>query len=153
MKSAILFRLPFILSISFFQLSIGCQSSPTGVTNPPGQISLLTDQTSYAGSEAVKLFLQNNSGHDITVGLRCGFYLEMFYQKKEDNGWSDDLWFPYMSLLCPTHLRTVGVNTTFEHSIPTEMFDSTGTLRLFIDVHVPETEATVRVMSNVFKIE
>ncbi len=103
--------------------------------------------------DTINLNLKNNSNFDAAVGLRCGSFLEMFYQKKQDGDWSDNLWFWYMPLLCPTHLDTIERNTTFEYSIPTEIIDSTGTFRLLVDVHILKRDTNVTVFSNTFKIE
>ena len=77
----------------------------------------------------------------------------MSYQKKENSHWSDNLLFGYMSLHCPTVLDTIQANSTFTHSIPAEIFESTGTFRLLVDFHIPDKNSNEKVLSNSFKIE
>ena len=77
----------------------------------------------------------------------------MFYQKKENNDWSENLWLGYMSLRCLTVLDTIQANSTFTHSLPADTFGSTGTFRLIVEVHKPATNCRETIISNSFKIE
>jgi len=123
------------------------------MTNPSDEITFSTDRLSYAESDTIHLSLKNNSAVDITSGLRCGAYLEMFYQKREIEKWSDNLWFWYMSLRCPTHLNTIKAKTTFAHSIPAAILDSTGTFRLLVTFHSLQPDSSLTLVSNVFQIK
>ena len=151
MKSTIATSLTFILSVSFLSI-VGCGNQPTNIGGPSDQIIFSSDRTSYAESDTIRLFLNNSSRSDINVGMRCGFYLEMFYQKRDNHNWGDTLWFPYMSLRCLTLLDTVVANTILPHSIPAEIFHSTGTFRLTVDVYVPKTGTSQSILSNSFEI-
>ena len=147
MKSTILPAFALILSI------IGCQNQPTEIKNSSEQIGFSTNSSSYVVSDTINLSLNNSSSFDMVVGLRCGHYLEMFYQKKVNQDWSDTLWFWYMSLRCPTFLDTVLRNNSFAHSMPAEMFNSTGTFRLLIDVYIPQRDTSLMLISNQFQIQ
>jgi hypothetical protein len=152
MKSTVFIRSAILLSV-IVQAIVGCGIQPTNIALPSDVIALTTDKPSYAESDTVRLFLKNSSTSDVTVGMRCGIYLEMFYQKKDNLNWGDTLWFPYMSLRCLTRSDTVGMNTTFTHSIPAAIFSSTGTFRLTLDVAVPTTGVTHSVVSNLFAVQ
>jgi len=145
--TAIILILPFILL-----LVVGCADQSTDPVTSSEQLRFSTDRTSYAASDTIRLSLDNNSQSDITVGLRCGWYLEMFYQKRENEVWSGDLWFPYMSLRCMSIPETVSMNTAFGHSLPAEIFYSTGTFRLTVTVNLERTDTSLRVASNSFEI-
>ncbi len=139
--------------ILIFLLILSCRRDLTGVENSIDQISLSTDKFSYTVSDSINIYLENRSGFDIITGLRCGAYLEMFYQKKENNVWSDNLWFWYMSLKCATLPDTIPSNNTFTHSKPSKIFESTGTFRLLVEVYLPERNASKTIISNSFEIE
>jgi hypothetical protein len=151
MKSIFFLRLASILSILLSSLC-GCQSQSTESTSPD-QITFVTDRISYAPSDTISLSLRNNSADDITTGLKCGLYLEMFYQEKGIQNWSDNLWLPYMSLRCPTDVNTVRARTTFTHAVPAEMFHSTGTFRLIVAVHSQQSDSSLTLVSSVFQIK
>jgi hypothetical protein len=142
----------FAFCLSCFLLASACKERPVE-TGSSDRISLLTDKNSYAKLDTINLCLKNNSGFDMVVGLRCGSYLEMFYQEKDDDHWSDILWFWYMSLRCLTLLDTIETNNTLRHSLPAGIFDSTGTFRLLVDVYIREGDCRETIISNYFKIE
>jgi hypothetical protein len=139
--------------ILLFLLINSCQKQSTGIDDSLDQISFSTDTFSYTELDTINLFLENESDYNIIIGLRCGGYLEMFFQKKENRHWSDNLWFWYMSLRCPTSVDTVQSNSRFTHSIPAEIFNSKGTFRLLVDVYIPERNSSETIISNAFKIE
>jgi len=58
-----------------------------------------------------------------------------------------------MSLRTQTLLDTIETHSVFTHLIPAEIFDSTGTYRLLVDVHISETDSIETIISNSFKIE
>ena len=134
-------------------LIICCQKESTDINDSRDQINFLTDKPIYTVSDSINLNLENKSTVNITIGLRCGFYLEMYYQKKENGYWSDNLWFGYMSLRCVTELDTIQANNTFAHSIPANIFNSTGTFRLLVEVHKPMMNNSETIISNSFEIE
>ena len=79
------------LSILFFLVLSSCQN-PTNTETPINQINFTTDKTTYSKLDSINIILENKSDSEFLIGLRCNTYLEMFYQKKENNVWSDDLW-------------------------------------------------------------
>jgi hypothetical protein len=151
MKSACLIPLTFILPLCFFQYT-GCKDHPTEMNAPSEQISFSTEKYSYSTSDTVNLFLKNGSKLDISVGMRCGVYLEMYYQQKDKDNWGDTLWFPYMTFRCLTQLESVAANTTFTHSLPAQNFYSTGTFRLLLRGHFVQQDSAFTVVSNTFEI-
>ncbi|MBN2425606.1 MAG: hypothetical protein JXR46_13340 [Calditrichaceae bacterium] len=143
-----------LVSYTLFLLLItGCQKEATDISASIDQIDFSTDKQSYTLLDSIKLNLTNNTDDDIIIELRCGFYLEMFYQKKENSNWSDDLWFGYMSLRCPTELDTIPASSTYTHSLHANIFNSTGTFRLLVEVHKPTMNNSETIISNSFKIE
>ena len=140
-----------ILSTALVMIA-GCKDQGVNTSISSDQIQFSTDRNSYTESDTVKLFLANNSLSDINVGLRCGLYLEMFYQRSDNHSWGDTLWFPYMSYRCLTLLDTVGTRTTFVHFLPAQIFYATGTFRLAIPVYCSKTGIVLRVTSNPFEI-
>jgi hypothetical protein len=137
--------------LCFFNAS-GCKDQPVE-TGTPDPIRLSTDKNEYERSDSLKVLLANNSNVEITVGLRCSRFLEMFYHEKNDDQWSDNKWFWYMALACPTLLDTVGTTTTLEHSLPAETFRSQGTFRLVVQTYVPIDDTVLTVFSNSFRIQ
>jgi len=141
---------PFALLIL---LGINCQNQLADKNTSSDPINFSTDKSSYAKSDNISINLRNTSSSYITIGLRCGRYLEMSYQKKENNHWSDNLWFEYMSLGCPTMLDTVQAEGEFTDSLPVKRFDSSGTFRLLVKVYKPPADSSETIISNSFKIE
>jgi hypothetical protein len=133
-------------------LIVGCKDQGVSTSVSSDQIRFSTDRLSYAESDTLKLLLANNSLSDINVGLRCGIYLEMFYQRSDNHSWGDTLWFPYMSFRCLTQLDTVGTKTTFLHSVPAQIFYATGTFRLVVRVYSPKTGTVLEIASNPFEV-
>lgn len=131
---------------------VNCQD-PTSTEDSLNKISFLTDKTSYTILDSINIVLENRSNSDIKIGLRCGNYLEMFYQKKEDNVWSDNLWFWWMSLKCTTVIDTIRQNSVFNYSIKSEIFDSTGTYRLVLEYYKQIEDTKIIKYSNSFKIQ
>ena len=97
--------------------------------------------------------INNKSNFDIVLFLKCGAFLEMSYQKKENNVWSDNSWFWYTSARCLTLPDTLKVDGTFNYSIASEMFESTGEFRLLLDYYDPIEDKVVNVYSNAFEIK
>lgn len=142
----------FISLVLYILLSTGCQKESSDINNSLDQISFSTDKFLYSEKDSIDLYLNNKSDINIEIGLRCGFYMEMSYQKKVNGQWSDNLWFGYMFLRCPTHLYIVQALNTFTHSLSAEIFNSKGTFRLLVKVYVPDIDSTETIISNVFVI-
>jgi hypothetical protein len=109
---------------------IGCEEPLS--TNENNQIIFRTTGNSYFITDSVKVFIKNNTLSDFEIALRCGGYLEMYYQRKENNTWSNNLWFSWMSLLCFTAIDTIKKDNTFEFTIPPDEIDISGTYRLML---------------------
>ncbi len=82
----------YSLLIIFF--AIGCQEP---VSSDNNQIVFRTKSNSYVTTDSIEVFIDNNMDSNFEIGLRCGEYLEMYYQKKDNNSWSNYLWFSWMS--------------------------------------------------------
>jgi hypothetical protein len=139
-------------SILLSLIIIGCQD-PATTENSLNQIKLQTNKSSYSKLDSINIVLHNKSDSDILISLRCGNYLEMFYQIKEINVWSDNLWFWYMSLRCETVIDTIGQNSVFNYSIKSEIFDSTGTYRLVLEYYKQIEDTKIIKYSNSFEIQ
>ena len=124
MKSMI----PYSLLIIF--VAIGCEEPLS--TKGNNQIVFHTTDNSYFTTDSVKVFIKNNTLSDFKIALRCGGYLEMYYQKKENNTWSNNLWFSWMSLTCFTTINTIKKYNAFEFTIPSDEIDVSGTYRLIL---------------------
>jgi len=123
-KIAILFVL---LSLSF----ISCDE-PTSTIYKYSKIVFSTENNSFAKTDSIRISLENKSDSAFIIGLRCGEYLEMFYQRREKGVWSGDINFWYMTLRCPTIVDSIQSQSIFHYSIEPELFDSSGTYRLLI---------------------
>ncbi|RMF58444.1 MAG: hypothetical protein D6748_08700 [Calditrichaeota bacterium] len=134
-------------------LLLSCQKEKSVLTSQGGDIYFSTDKETYSPSDTLLLTLTNNSENDIEIALRCGLYLEMFYQQKLDGSWSENLWFPFMSLRCPTLTDTVQAMSLYTYPFPADMFDSTGVYRLLLDIYIPSTQRIETLISNDFKIQ
>ncbi len=138
-------------SIVLFLFLSGCQN-PTDTETHINQINFTTDKTFYSKLDSINIILENKSESEFLIGLRCNTYLEMFYQKKENNVWSDDLMLRYMSFRCPTAIDTVEPNNKLNYSIKSEMLDSTGMYRFALRYHSIENVEAVK-YSNSFVIK
>ena len=119
---------------------LGCCTDPN--TNDV-LVDLSTTRSHYLSSDTISIWIDNDSGDSFNFGLRCGGYLEMFYQQKVDGEWSEDQWFFYMSYLCPTLVDSVQTGEYFEYRLPAAWFEELGTFRLSLG----------ELYSNQFKIE
>ncbi len=132
---------------------IGCDNEQN-ISDPEDAISFMTEKEIYSRKDSIRLTLENNSGYDLTVGYRCSEKnLEMAYQKKENDKWSENRWFSYMNLKCMTIQSKVKNNTVLRHSFSAAEFGDTGTFRLLVFCYLEEKDTTLTVMSNSFKVE
>lgn len=123
----------YVLALFFFPLLIlNCNSHPTE-NESDGHVLFYTDKTTYSVSDTLNLIVQNNSGTTLIIGLRCAEMLEMYYQQKENDIWSANLLFDYMTLRCLTMMDSVKINSQFRQSVPASIFKSTGTFRLILN--------------------
>ena len=124
MKTVIYYSLLLI----FF--TVGCEGPlSTGENN---KIVFYTSSNSYSSTDSIPIFIENHTQSNFQVGLRCGKYLEMYYQKKEDSTWSKNVWFSWMSLKCFTAIDTIGNNLSYKFTIPSDEINAHGTYRLIL---------------------
>jgi len=144
-----------LFKIIFFSILIfSCEKNPTSTNTSLGKISITTDNNFYTQSDSLLIFINNKSGHDIILGYRCSYQnLEMYFQKKENDTWSENQWFGYMSLKCMTILKKINEDKTIKHSILASEFKTIGTFRLVVPCHIPEKDTTIVAISNVFEIK
>jgi len=138
--------------IALFLIISSCQN-PIDTENLSNQIIFKTNKTSYSTLDRIDIILNNESNSTILVGLRCGTYLEMLYQKKEGNTWSNKLAFWYLSLGCLTRADTIESNTIFNYSIEPKTFDTLGTYRLVLNYYYLTKNIDDSVFSNSFEIK
>lgn len=77
----------------------------------------------------------------------------MSYQKKEKDVLSDNLWFSYIFPRCPTYTDTLRKNNSFDYSILSLEFGSTGEFKLLLDYYDPIEDKVINVSSNTFEIK
>lgn len=142
----------FILFTFLFLLIFGSKNEIVSVDNSIKPIRLSIDKLSYTELDSIYLSLENKSVLDIIIGLRCGVYLETSHQIKENNHWSDSKKFWYEGLECPIFLDTIQAKRIFAYSIPSGIFDSTGTFRLLTPYYVSSKDTSMVVISNSFEI-
>ncbi len=122
-------KLFFLCSFVSAIFITGCSTNPY---TDEYSIDFLTDQTSYISTDTITVVIINDSTDVFNIGLRCGEYLEMFFQKKKDGEWSENQWFWYMSLRCPTEIDSILPNESYSYELPAEWFDDVGTFRLIM---------------------
>jgi len=147
----------FLFCALLLLLVISCQKDATGINGSVDQIKFSTNKNFYTQSETIEAKLTNNSNVNIIFETRSGCMI-MYYQKKENNDWSDILYFYFSSLRGPSIADTLKPNSSFTQSMPPNIFDSTGTFRLVVDLikiegFTPEKNDDKIVFSNSFKIE
>jgi len=118
----------------------GCSTEPSADNSA---VSLVTTRSNYFTSDTVQVKIINESPDTYSFGLRCGEYLEMFYQQKIDVEWSEDKWLFYMSYLCPTLIDSIQTGEDFTYNLPAEWFEEVGTFQISIG----------ELYSNKFRIE
>ena len=110
---------------------VGCEDPLS--TAEDNRIIFYTSSNSYSSADSIPIFIENHTQSNFQVGLRCGKYLEMYYQKKEDSTWSKDLWFSWMSLKCLTVIDdTIKNNSIYKFTIPSDEITTNGTYRLIL---------------------
>ena len=110
---------------------VGCEDPlSTGENN---KIVFYTSSNSYSTTDSIQVFIENHTQSNLNIGLRCGKYLEMYYQKKEDSTWSKNVWFSWMSLKCLTVIDdTIKNNSIYKFTIPSDEITTYGTYRLIL---------------------
>ena len=114
--------------IIFF--SIGCQEPLSTTEN--NRVVFHTSDNSYFTTDSIQVLIENNTHSKFEIALRCGSYLEMYYQRKEKNNWSEKFWFSWMSLKCISLITAIKENHDFQFIIPDNEIDSIGIYRLIL---------------------
>lgn len=146
-----------LLSVLVMFLFFGCQKNSTGINNSESQIRLTTNKSSYVQSDTIKVTLRNNSDENIVFETRSGCMI-MYYQKYQNDSWSDILYFYCSSLRGPSIADTLRPNASFIQTMPPNIFDSTGTFRLVVKLILPNRMAAKpdnepKIFSNSFTIK
>ncbi len=141
-----------LFPFSFLILIIISCGNLTKTKTLVNQVNFETDKTSYSRIDSININIENGTDYGLVIGLRCKKYLEVYYQKKELDSWSDNLNFWYMSLGCPTAMDTIEPNGTFKYSMKSEIFDSTGIYRLVLNYYNPFEKTEGTKYSNDFEI-
>jgi hypothetical protein len=138
----------------FTLILTGCDTAESPATPFPEGISLKTDNDSYNKGDSIVICLKNNTSSVLDIGFRCSYKnLEMFYQQKENDKWSENKWFGYMNLRCMTIQGKVNKYSQLEHTFSSEEFISSGTFRLLVPCYVPDIDSSIVVISNSFEIK
>jgi len=144
-----------LLTIFLFSAVIaGCENRASLITPSFDGITLKTDKDSYTDPDSIKLSLSNNSGYEIELGFRCSLKnLEMYYQQKEKDEWSENKWFTYMNLKCMTILSEIKNKQVLKNSVSTTQFNTKGTFRMLVPCYLPARDTNIVVVSNPFEIK
>ena len=110
--------------------TIGCNDLVSTFEND--EIVFKTLGNSFSTTDSIKVLIENKTHSDFDIFLRCGGYLEMYYQKKENDSWSNYLWFSWMSLKCVSVLETIKGYNNFQFIIPSDEINESGTYRLVL---------------------
>lgn len=128
-----------------------CTKNSTSLTDNQ-EIQLYSDQTTYQlSNDTINISLENHSDNIIELGLRCNAFLEMEYQKYENDVWSDAI--SYLFILCPTFPDTLKIGDTYSEKLETDIFNSKDTYRFLLNIYIPEMDSTKYIYSNSFKLE
>ena len=130
-------------SLFLFFVIVSCES-PTSTDYD--QIIFRTVENSFVITDSIKVVIENRTNSNYNIALRCGIHLEMYYQKKENDSWSEDLWFSWMTLKCSSVLNTIKEDNVFQFVIPSEEIGISGTYRLIL-------ANDTSVISNSFEIK
>ena len=132
----------YILLVILFAVS--CKNSIS--TNENEQIIFHTKSNSYLTTDSIVVLIENNTNSDFEIALRCGLYLEMYYQKKENNAWSNYYWFSWMSLKCLSTTEKIKSYNIFQYLIPSDEITEKGTYRLVL-------ANDTAIVSNLFEVK
>jgi hypothetical protein len=123
-----------ILIIPSFYIIVLIISACSNATNPDeSSVIIKTGQEEYLQTDTINVILSNHTSDNYLYALRCGGYLEMFFQKLEKGTWSENKWFWYMSLRCPSVIDTLKPGDSFKYALPAEWFKDSGSFRLIMD--------------------
>lgn len=143
----------FFVIVLFAQIFLSCEKEPSGEVQLANYIKLSTDKATYQTTDTIYLSLENNSGFEVNVGLRCNIWLEMSYQEIIDGKWSKDKYFQYMYLRCPTFVDTIKTKSTVSFKLPCDFFESENTFQLLVPCYVSGEDKKISAISNRFTIE
>jgi len=113
---------------------ISCED-PTSNTNNSNPIIFQTVGNSFTTADSIHVIIKNNSDSNLLIGMRCGYLLEMSYQRKEKDVWSDNLYFLHNTYPkgCATRVDSIKAHSAFYYNILPETFDTIGTYRLILN--------------------
>lgn len=146
------------LVITSFQTNVTRTGRPSGQINQKNKentsrpLVLSFSKSSYGKSDTINASIFNKTDSDIVIALRCGFYLEMSYQKSVNGRWSENKELSYMMLKCPTHIYTIKPHEKYEFSVPSALFKSTGSFRLLVSFTFAAENNNQTITSVPFKI-
>jgi hypothetical protein len=116
------------------------QTSQQNKENTSSALALSLNKSSYAVSDTIRISIQNKSGSDIVIALRCGSFLEMSYQQSVKKHWTENKELPYMMMKCPTRMHTIKPHEKYECNVPSASFKTRGKFRFLIPfTGAPET--------------
>jgi len=147
----------FFLYILLLLMVINCHKDTTGINVSEYQINFSTNKSLYTKSDTIEAKLTNNSDVNIIFETRSG-YIVMYYQKRENYGWSKNLYFYFSSLRGPSISDTLKPNCSFTQTMRGDDFNSAGILRLVIDcIGIQDLTREINdckiIYSNYFKVE
>ncbi len=142
----------FLISFLFFITLASCNNL-VETNDYENQIYFKTNMPSYSNIDTVKVELRNKTTNDIVIGLRCGIYLEMFYQKRVDGVWTENLFFTYMTLKCASIPDTIEPNSFCRYIMSPADFDSSGLYRLVLNYNYGRKNPAGVIYSNSFEIK
>ncbi len=157
-KRLIFLILLMSLVITSFQTNVTRTGRPSGQINQKNKentsrpLVLSFSKSSYGKSDTINASIFNKTDSDIVIALRCGFYLEMSYQKSVNGRWSENKELSYMMLKCPTHIYTIKPHEKYEFSVPSALFKSTGSFRLLVSFTFAAENNNQTITSVPFKI-
>lgn len=131
-----------VLFIIFF--TVGCKDSIS--TNDNSEIVFQTVNNFFTNADSIKVLIENKTNSEFEVFLKCSGDLEMYYQKKENDSWSNYVWFSWMSLKCISTPEKIKGYNVFQYIIPFNEINENGTYRLVL-------ANDTSVVSNSFEIK
>lgn len=120
----------FLYGLFFISLILGCSDSIS--SNENNEIIFHTSSNYFSSKDSIIVLIENKTNSDFKIALRCGSFLEMYYQKKNNDSWSKNLEFSWMTLKCASINKTIKEKEYYQFTIPQNEIDSSGTFRLIL---------------------
>jgi len=128
------------------------KNDPQPKENSNGPLGLSFSKSTFTESDTITLTFMNKSDSDISIGLRCGHYPEMVYQKSDKGSWSENKEMAYSMLKCPTRLYTIKPHEKYSINMAASMFNSKGRFRLLVSYTI-SAENNPTITSEAFEIK